>query len=56
MVIVSIIGCDRFTDARRREERPRGSDRELLANGGLLPGPNAILGGPTFEEWLGSAS
>src|SRR5918998_608484 len=27
-------------------------DAELLANGTLLPGPNAVLAGPTFEEWL----
>ena len=25
---------------------------ELLENGGLLPGPDATLAGPTFEEWL----
>ena len=23
-------------------------------SGGLLPGPGATLGGPTFEEWLDS--
>jgi uncharacterized protein YbjT (DUF2867 family) len=27
-------------------------DGELLANGALLPGPDAVLAGPTFEEWL----
>jgi len=27
-------------------------DHELLENGGLLPGPDATLSGPTFEEWL----
>lgn len=27
-------------------------DAELQARGGLLPGPGAILGGPSFEEWL----
>jgi uncharacterized protein YbjT (DUF2867 family) len=45
-------------DPTRVEERsdPGDPDRELLENGGLLPGPNAILRGPTFEEWLGSAS
>jgi uncharacterized protein YbjT (DUF2867 family) len=31
-------------------------DAELLANGTLLPGPNAVLAGPTFEEWLDSDS
>lgn len=27
-------------------------DAVLMANGALLPGPNAILVGPSFEEWL----
>jgi uncharacterized protein YbjT (DUF2867 family) len=45
-------------DPTRVEERsdPADPDSELLENGGLLPGPNAILGGPAFEEWLASAS
>jgi uncharacterized protein YbjT (DUF2867 family) len=30
-------------------------DAELWASGGLLPGPGAILAGPTFAEWLGAA-
>jgi uncharacterized protein YbjT (DUF2867 family) len=38
----------------RVEERsdPSDPDRELFATDGLLPGPQAILAGPTFEEWL----
>jgi hypothetical protein len=24
----------------------------MQATGGLLPGPDAHLGGPTFEQWL----
>ena len=43
--------------------RPRSSsaptrddpDAEANANGALLPGPDAILAGPTFEEWLETA-
>jgi uncharacterized protein YbjT (DUF2867 family) len=31
---------------------PDDPDRELLENGALLPGPEAVLAGPTFEEWL----
>jgi uncharacterized protein YbjT (DUF2867 family) len=31
-------------------------DREVNLNGALLPGPEATLAGPTFEEWLDSAS
>ncbi len=35
---------------------PADPDHELNENGALLPGPGAILAGPTFEEWLDSAS
>ena len=31
---------------------PDDPDRALYESGGLLPGPKAILTGPTFEEWL----
>jgi uncharacterized protein YbjT (DUF2867 family) len=31
---------------------PADPDHELLENGALLPGPDATLAGPTFEEWL----
>jgi hypothetical protein len=31
---------------------PADPDHELFENGGLLPGPDATLAGPTFEEWL----
>ncbi|MDQ1423835.1 MAG: hypothetical protein QOD72_1333 [Acidimicrobiaceae bacterium] len=31
-------------------------DHEVFASGALLPGPDAILAGPTFEEWLDPAS
>jgi hypothetical protein len=30
--------------------------RDLFENGGLLPGPEATLAGPTFEEWLNATS
>jgi uncharacterized protein YbjT (DUF2867 family) len=39
----------------RVEELPVGRDDPdsvLAAEGGLLPGPGAIIAGPTFEEWL----
>jgi hypothetical protein len=35
---------------------PDDPDRELYENGALLPGPDALLGGPTFEEWLDTAA
>ena len=28
-------------------------DQRLYAEGALLPGPDAVLAGPTFEDWLG---
>jgi uncharacterized protein YbjT (DUF2867 family) len=31
---------------------PDDPDSALYESGALLPGPNAILAGPTFEEWL----
>jgi hypothetical protein len=31
---------------------PGDPDSELYENGGVLPGPDATLAGPTFEEWL----
>jgi uncharacterized protein YbjT (DUF2867 family) len=35
---------------------PADPDRELYEGGALLPGPDATLAGPTFEEWLDSTS
>jgi hypothetical protein len=31
-------------------------DSHLYEAGALLPGPDATLAGPTFEEWLDSTS
>jgi hypothetical protein len=31
---------------------PSDPDSERYANGAALPGPDAKLAGPTFEEWL----
>jgi uncharacterized protein YbjT (DUF2867 family) len=41
-------------DGLRVEERsdPSDPDSERYANGAVLPGPDAKLAGPTFEEWL----
>jgi len=35
---------------------PKSDDPDvaLMENGGMLPGPDAILAGPTFSEWLAS--
>jgi uncharacterized protein YbjT (DUF2867 family) len=35
---------------------PADPDLDLVQQGGLLPGPDATLAGPTFEEWLDSTS
>jgi uncharacterized protein YbjT (DUF2867 family) len=35
---------------------PDDPDRELYETEDLLPGPDATLAGPTFEEWLDSTS
>jgi hypothetical protein len=35
---------------------PSDPDRDVSEKGGLLPGPDAIVAGPTFEEWLDSTS
>ena len=35
---------------------PADPDHDLYENGALLPGPDATLAGPTFEEWLNAAS
>jgi uncharacterized protein YbjT (DUF2867 family) len=34
---------------------PADPDSDLYENGALLPGPDATLAGPTFEEWLSSS-
>jgi uncharacterized protein YbjT (DUF2867 family) len=34
---------------------PADPDRHVFEKGGLLPGPAAMLAGPTFEAWLDSA-
>jgi uncharacterized protein YbjT (DUF2867 family) len=33
---------------------PNDPDRDLYLNGAMLPGPGAILAGPTFADWLDS--
>jgi uncharacterized protein YbjT (DUF2867 family) len=35
---------------------PDDPDLDVYMGGGLLPGPDAILAGPTFEEWLDAES
>ncbi|MFL5819160.1 MAG: SDR family oxidoreductase [Solirubrobacteraceae bacterium] len=55
----SLVEMARLLAARRGEPAriegvsdPTDSDRERYETGGLLPGPEATLAGPTFQEWL----
>lgn len=51
--MASLLATLRGDPARVEEvSEPSDPDAELLANGTLLPGPDATLAGPTFEEWL----
>jgi uncharacterized protein YbjT (DUF2867 family) len=60
--VEQLVELARLLAARRgRPERveeasdPDDPDRELFAGDGLLPGPHATIGGPTFETWLATA-
>jgi hypothetical protein len=35
---------------------PANPEHALYASGALLPGPDAVLAGPTFEQWLDSTT
>jgi uncharacterized protein YbjT (DUF2867 family) len=35
---------------------PDDPEQALYASGGLLPGPHAVLAGPTFEQWFDSTT
>jgi len=35
---------------------PNDPEQALYASGALLPGPDAVLAGPTFEQWLDSTA
>jgi uncharacterized protein YbjT (DUF2867 family) len=51
--VARLLGARRGDPLRIEEvSDPADPDRELVENGGLLPGPDATLAGPTFEEWL----
>jgi uncharacterized protein YbjT (DUF2867 family) len=45
-------------DSVRIEEvsDPDDPEQALYASGALLPGPDAVLAGPTFEQWLAQSS
>ncbi len=58
----SLVEMAKLSTARRGDpvrieaaSDPSDPDAERLADGTLLPGPDAVLAGPTFEEWLDAA-
>jgi uncharacterized protein YbjT (DUF2867 family) len=59
----SLADAARLLAARRHDpvkiqvvSDPADPDREVYESGALLPGPQATLAGPTFEEWLDAAA
>jgi uncharacterized protein YbjT (DUF2867 family) len=59
----SLVELARLVAARRGEpariegvSNPSDPDNAVYVSGALLPGPNATLAGPTFQEWLESTS
>jgi hypothetical protein len=58
LVEMATLLARRRGDATRIEgmSDPADPDAPLFESGALLPGPKAILAGPTFEEWLDSAA
>jgi uncharacterized protein YbjT (DUF2867 family) len=54
--LAKLLASRRGEPARvERVTDPDDPDAELYASGGALPGPGAMLAGPSFEEWLESA-
>jgi uncharacterized protein YbjT (DUF2867 family) len=54
LVKMAALFVDRRGDPLKIEgvHNPSDPEHELYASGALLPGPEASLTGPTFEEWL----
>ena len=55
----SLVEVARLVAARRGDSvrievvsNPDDPEQVLYASGALLPGPDAVLAGPTFEQWL----
>jgi hypothetical protein len=44
------------TEAIDEVRNPNDPDGDAYANGAALPGPHAMLAGPTFVEWLRTAA
>jgi uncharacterized protein YbjT (DUF2867 family) len=59
----SLVDVARLVVARRGDavrveavSDPDDPEQALYASGALLPGPDAVLAGPTFEQWLDSTT
>jgi uncharacterized protein YbjT (DUF2867 family) len=59
----SLVDVARLVTARRGDSvrieavnDPDDPEQALYASGALLPGPDAVLAGPTFEQWLDSTT
>jgi uncharacterized protein YbjT (DUF2867 family) len=59
----SLVDVAKLVAARRGDSTrieavsdPDDPEQVLWASGALLPGPDAVLAGPTFEQWLDSTS
>jgi hypothetical protein len=50
--LVRLVADRRGDKVKIEEVRNSDPDSVAAADGSLLPGPNARLAGPTFEEWL----
>jgi uncharacterized protein YbjT (DUF2867 family) len=57
----SLVDMAKLVAARRGDSMqiqgvsdPDDPEQALFASGALLPGPDAVLAGPTFEQWLDS--
>jgi uncharacterized protein YbjT (DUF2867 family) len=58
LVDVARLLAARRGDSVRIEEvsDPEDPEQALYASGALLPGPDAVLAGPTFEQWVAQSS
>ena len=59
----SLVDVAKLVAARRGDSvrieavsNPDDPEQALYASGALLPGPDAVLAGPTFEQWLDSTT
>jgi uncharacterized protein YbjT (DUF2867 family) len=59
----SLVDVAKLLAARREDSvrieavsDPDDPEQALYASGALLPGPDAVLAGPTFEQWLDSTN